>query len=612
MQSAKEKLYFEIAKLIAHAAAVGEEEALLSLEKPKGQFGDVSSKIAFEIAKREKKSPMAIAQEICAKMKKHEWVEKAVAAGPYVNVLLSGKCFLELAAEIAQQGAEFGKGQAKEGKVLIEFPSVNPNKPWHIGHLRNALLGDSVARMLSFCGEKIERQDYIDDLGLQVAQSVYGFSKFTEGKGGKKFDHLLGEQYVKVAKMMEDEEEEAKVRKLLRELEEGKSAQCVQARHMVERCVLAQYETAYKFGIYHDVLVFESDIVHTIFKEGLALLRTNSAIVQESSGKNAGCLVAKMEGEEFEGMKSPDKVLIRSDGTATYTGKDVIFQLWKFGKLNSKFKYAEFAQQPSGEECFKTAEEGKEMGFGNAQKVINVIGMEQAYPQKVISEIFRLMGFGKEAQNSVHLSYEHVGLAEGKFSGREGTWLGFTADELFEEGKKRAKEKIKGEMEEGEKEKIASAVAAGAIRFAFVGVSSQKKIVFDWDKALSLEGDSAPYAMYAHARCARILEKAKEAGESGENANGYEYNKEEKELIKMAIELPSVAQKGADECQPHIVCDYLVGIASAFNKFYNASPVLASGVPANARAARLQIVRAAKTALANGLNAIGIEAVERM
>ncbi|VVB57826.1 Arginine--tRNA ligase [Candidatus Anstonella stagnisolia] len=610
MEGMREGLYSAIARLVAEAAKTGEEEALLSLEKPKGQFGDVSSKIAFDVAKREKKSPVEIAKGICARIGKHEWVEKAVATGPYVNFLLTDAFYAALAVEVADFGEEFGKGDAKEGKVLIEFPSVNPNKPWHIGHLRNALLGDSIARLLSFGGENVERQDYIDDLGLQVAQSVYGYSKFGEGKSKKKFDHLLGEQYVKIAKMMEDKEEEAQVRKMLHELEGGKSAVCIQARHMVERCVLAQYETAYKFGIYHDVLVFESDIVHNIFKEGLALLRTNSAIVQENTGKNAGCLVAKMEGEEFEGMTSPDKVLIRSDGTATYTGKDVIFQLWKFGKLNGKFKYAQFAKQPNGKECYKTSENGKEMGFGNAQKVVNVIGMEQAYPQKVIAEIFRLMGFAQEAKNSIHLSYEHVGLAEGKFSGREGSWMGFTADELFEEGERRAMEKIKGEMGEGEKKKVAHAVAAGAIRFAFVGVSSQKKIVFDWDKALSLEGDSAPYVMYAHARCARILEKAKglEEGEAGT----YSYNKEERELLKAIMELPLAAQKAASEYQPHILCDYLVGLASMLNKFYNVSPVLASDVPANAKAARLQVVQAAKVALANGLGAIGIEAIERM
>lgn len=611
MRGMRDELYSAVAKLVAQAAGCAQEEALTSLEKPRGQFGDVSSKIAFEIAKREKKNPVQIAAGICAKIGKHEWVEKAAAAGPYLNVLLSDAFYAQLAQGMAQEGVAFGRGSAKKGKVLIEFPSVNPNKPWHIGHLRNALLGDSVARMLSFAGENVERQDYIDDLGLQVAQSVYGFLEFGE-EDWKKFDHMLGEQYVKVAKMVEDAEVEEKVRALLKELEGGKSARCAQARHMVERCVLAQYETAYKFGIFHDVLVFESDIMREIFSEGLALLRTNSAIVQEEGGKNSRCLVAKMQGEEFEGMKSPDKVLIRSDGTATYTGKDVIFQLWKFGKLGSKFKYAHFAKQPNGKECYKTSGEGSEMHFGGAQKVINVIGMEQAYPQKVIAEIFRLMGFAQEAENSVHLSYEHVGLAGGKFSGREGSWKGFTADELFEEGERRAAEKINGEMEGEEKRKIAAAVAAGAIRFALVGVSPQKKIVFDWDKALSLEGDSAPYVMYAHARCARILEKAKGVAEKEWDVANYSYNKEEKELLKMAMELPFVAQKASAECQPHVLCDYLVGLASMLNKFYNSSPVLAADVPKEARQARLQIVKAAKIALACGLGAIGIEAIERM
>jgi arginyl-tRNA synthetase len=180
----------------------------------------------------------------------------------------------------------------------------------------------------------------------------------------------------------------------------------------------SQYETAFKFGIYHNVLIFESDILKAIFHEGMGLLKENKAIVHEKEGKNAGCLVAKMASAEFANMESPDKILVRSDGTATYTGKDVIFQLWKFGLLKNDFTYSKFMHQPTGHDCYMSHPEGRKEKYGKAVRVINVIGMEQAYPQKVIAEIMRLMGYGKQAENSIHLSYEHVWLEDAKFSGR--------------------------------------------------------------------------------------------------------------------------------------------------------------------------------------------------
>lgn len=613
----------KLAKAIAVAAGVSEEEAERSIELPKGQFGDVASSVCFSLAKKEKKNPVELAKGIAAKIKLPNWVDEVKVQGPYLNFLLSHVFYSELLAEVKGKKSDFGRGSKKKGKTIIEFPSVNPNKPWHIGHLRNALLGDAVARILEFSGEQVQRTDYIDDLGLQVAQSFWGYKNFGKKPSGK-LDLWLGQEYVEVSKKFEaDEKVQKEVRQLLKEMEEGKGKNAKECRELVEKCVASQYETAFKFSVYHDVLIFESDILRTIFAEGLELLKKNGAIVHEKEGKNAGCWVAKMTSPEFANMESPDKILIRSDGTATYTGKDVIFQLWKFGLLKNDFSYKKFMKQPNGVECEMTSAKGKKSKMGHAARAVNVIGMEQAYPQKVIAEILRNMGYKKEAENSVHLAYEHVwledetsssaggtGEAEAsarKFSGRQGTWIGYTTDELHEEGVKRAEEKVKEEVQGAERRKIAEAVAEGAIRFSFLRTTPEKKITFKWDEALSLDGDSAPYVIYAHARAHKIFEKGGAGGAL--RISGMEGA--EKELLKKIMLFESVVQEAAKHMRPNMVAEYCLDLAALYNRFYNSCPVL-SCEDGKVRDMRLAINFAALTVMKNALGALGVQALERM
>jgi arginyl-tRNA synthetase len=375
----------------------------------------------------------------------------------------------------------------------------------------------------------------------------------------------------------------------------------------VEGCVGAQYDTAFKFGIYHDVLIFESDIVRTIFAEGMEMLKGSKAIVKETEGKNAGCLVAKMESPEFSKMESPDKVLVRSDGTATYTGKDVIFQLWKFGLLKNDFTYGPFMRQPDGKDCRMSSQRGKAAKYGGVNKVVNVIGMEQIYPQKVIAEILKSMGYARQAERSVHLSYEHVWLEDEKFSGRQGTWIGYTADELYSEGLKRAEAKIKPEVAGVERGGIATAVAAAAIRFSFLKTTPEKKITFRWDDALSLEGDSAPYVMYAHARAHKIFAKAGE-GKAGAVS---ELELAEKGLLKKIMLFDYAVAEAARHMRPHMLAEYCLDLATAYNKFYNSCPVIACE-DAKLRDNRLAMNAAALGVLKSALGVLGIAALEQM
>jgi len=603
----------EIARLVADAADAKEHDVLPAIES--GKVGDLSCKYAFILSKEKKENPAKLAAEIAKKInesEKPENFEKIEAAGPYINFFFSDRAYAAILSDILKKKGRFGSGKKKKGKVLIEFPSVNPNKPWHVGHLRNAILGESVARTLEFDGYPVERMDYINDLGLQVAQSLWGFLH-TKSKPEGKFDQWLGEQYVDVAKKFEDDPKVAEaVRRLIAALEEGNNKDADAGRKLAEDCVRAQYSTALDFGVSHDVLVFESDVMATLFGEGMAFIKGSGPVVLQKEGKEEGCWIVTLS-EDFEKqfgkMENPNKVLIRSDGTAVYTGKDLIFHLWKFGKLKTSFSYEPFMEQ-DGKTAYKTSStssKGKKMGFGNAARVINVIGVEQKYPQAVIVEVLKVLGFADEARNLHHLSYEHVGLPETKFSGRKGTWLGYTADNLLEEAQERVKGKMTIDVSDSEKKEITKAVGVAAIKFAFLRSSADKRITFRWEEALNLEGDSGPYAQYAYVRTNGILGKTKEKPAVSEIA----FNDSEKNLIKRLAQLSDVISRCSKELAPHHLTKYSLDIAADFSSFYAASPVLPEN-DEKIRKTRLAVTLATGIVLKNTLNLLGIECPARM
>lgn len=597
----------EIAELISKAEKIDSEDVLPTIETPRTGFGDLSSRISFVLAASKKEKPVVIAKKIVGKIKgKSENFERIEAAGPYINFFFSKKLYSKLLKEAARKKWGFRK---KKGKIVVEYPSVNPNKPWHIGHLRNAVLGDAVSGILAFSGQDVERLDYINDLGLQVAQSLWGYLNISSKSEGK-FDVWVGKQYVEVAKRFEEDESVQKeVRALVKELEErGKVAK--KGRELTENVVKAQYETAFDYEIFHDVLVLESDLMQTVFDEGLEQIKKNKAVKKETKGKNAGCWVVVLSDElkkEFGELKEPSKVLIRSDGTATYTGKDIIYHIWKFGKLKKKMKFLKFIKQPNGEYAFISSGSGKVSDFGNASRIINIIGVEQKFPQKVVVDILKNLGYSKESGNYVHLAYEHVSLPGEKFSGRKGTWLGYTADELLEEAKGRVLDKIKLDVSEKEKKKISHDVAVGAIKFSILKSGAEKRIIFNWDDVLSMEGDSGPYAQYAYVRTRGILGKTKEKPA----VQSKDFNDDEKELIKILCSFPDVTEKSAKELSPHYIAKYCLDVSGYFTKFYGSSPVLKEP-DEKKRKTRLAIVEATGIVLKEALSLLGIPCPEKM
>ena len=583
-------MYKEAEELLR--SIVGDIEIVFS-DTPDSKLGDFSSTVAFAMAKKMKKNPKEVAEEIISnlKTKKMKYIKEIRNVGPYINFFINYDTLgHDLLKNILN---EEWKIEEKKEKVIVEHTSTNPNKPLHMGHLRNAILGDTLARIFKFLKYNTEIQNYIDDLGIQVAETLWGYKnlKFDENK---KFDHLLGEIYVEAEKI-KDYKIEKEIRALNKEMEESGIS-----REFVERCLKAQLETLSELNISYDVLVFESDLIRSkIFDEAYEKIKQSKDIVLEEGGENIGCLVMKL-GNIFPDMENPDKILIRSDGTATYTGKDVAYHLWKFGLVEKNMKYLKWNS------LYKSFSEGETKDFGNGDIVINVIGVEQIYPQEVVKLSLELLGYYEKAENFYHLAYEHVSLPEEKFSGRKGTWIGYTVDELLEEAFLKAKEEVesrRSDLPEEKKVKIAKAVASGAIRYNIIKYAPEKKITFRWKDALNFEGDSSPYLQYAHARCCSILKKA-ELSDFIPNFS----DSEEKELIKTLYEFVIETEKACNLKRPHIVTKYLNDLATVFNSFYNSLKVLGS----EKEAQRLTLVKATQIVLKKGLSLLGIEALEEM
>jgi arginyl-tRNA synthetase len=596
---------------------------------PKEEFGDLSTTIAFQISKKEKKNPEEISREIAKALEKVKVVEKVDIKGGYINLFLADSFYIDSVYSIDEN---FGKGTEKE-KVIIEYPSVNPNKPWHIGHLRNALIGDCLSNILEFRGYRVERENFINDLGLQVVQSVWGYITSDEKEGNEKFDHYLGRKYVEIAKKEITDE----VRNFARKLEEGEESISRRTREICERCLNAQLQTSENYGIFYDLLIWESDILRSkLFEKANSILKEKKIIkkVEDGSSPYFNCYTVELDPSLFPSLKSDEKVIIKSDGTSTYIAKDIAFQFLKLGIIEDGLKFKKYLIQRNGKPLYTTyffedkkARKKDEFKFEKGDKVINIIGSEQSYLQNLIKYIIGKID-SEKAKNFIHLAYEHVVLPQEKFVGRLGTWIGYTADELLEEGIRRAKAEIEKRAErtkinKREMEKIAKMVAVAAIKFSILRVSPTKQIVFDFDRAISFEGDTGPYLQYSCVRARKILEKFEE--EKGKEKKGKEEKKEEKEkkkeekirltkeernLIKKILEFPSTIEKISKNYEYYCLPNYALELADLFNIFYEKCPVIKS--EGEVREIRMKIVLAYYTVLKKVLDLIGIEVPSKM
>jgi arginyl-tRNA synthetase len=620
-----------VVRMLSEVFSVSQEIVIGSIEKPPDSaLGDLASTIAFPLAKELKKSPTVVVSEFLPKLEnlanEESLIKEVTTKGPYINIFLDHGKMAELTIRSVLELAEdYGRSQEFKGKrALIEYPAVNPSKPWHIGHTRNAVLGDTLCNILDWVGYDAVRLDYVNDLGLQIAQLIWKLIQINDHESDMKYDHHLGHLYVQAQEEFDNSESVQKeVREISRKLENLDSKEAKLSAKMVTKCLKAQCETSYRLGIYHDYQVWESAIAHSgILELAQKMMLKSDNILKLDEGEKAGCIVADLSViDEFKDMKDPYKVLFRSDGTRTYTGADVALQLWKFGIIEDPFKYSLFDNQPNGKPVMRTDFQGKRVKLGKFDIVMNVIGSRQAHPQKMVYTVLDILGYSKESENSHHIAYEFVGLEDADFSGRHGTWIGYSTDDVLDKATELARVEVqKRNPDEDDvfKDHVANQVAVGAVRYLMLNTSPDRQITFRWNEALDFNGDSAPYLQYSHARAQRILEKAEENITTSADLTLLS-TEAEFELVKAIARLPEEILEVARTLKKNVwgtsftsnrITAYGYGLANLFSKFYDSCPVLKA--EPELKASRLALVRAFRIAIANCLTVLGVPIVNRM
>jgi len=498
---------------------------------PHQKFGDLALTFPFEIAKKMKATPRKIAQEIIPLISPIEGVENIEVAGAgYINLFLDKKGFFShnlLSLPTTSLSAQ-------EEKIIIEHTNINPNKAAHIGHLRNACLGDTLARCLKYKGEKVEIQNYIDDTGAQVVDVVFGFMEMEKKslseikKIKEKFDYYCWDLYARVSSYLEkNPQAQSRRPEILKKIEEGENPEAEIANYISRRILKAHLQTMSRIGVTYDLLPCESSILALKFWEkAFSMLKEKKAINLASAGANKDCWVMKLEEEDQK-----EKVIVRSDGTVTYVGKDIAYQLWKFGLLDEDFYYKPFITEDNKTIWITTSSPKNDSPqFGKGSQVYNVIDIRQAYLQKIVVQGLKSLNYFKQAEKSVHFSYEMVALSlksleeldlevseedkEKSFlevSGRKG--LGIKADDLLDRLEEKALsevEKRNPELLDSQKINIAHQIATGALRYFMLKYARNSLIVFDFDEALNFEGETGPYLQYTLVRLSSIFRKLKE------------------------------------------------------------------------------------------------------
>ena len=604
-------------------------DILFSVEPSKPGFGDASSNVSFLLARHLKKSPKEIADMLAAKFEKLQNIlVLRVESHPsgYLNFFANWEKLNQLILSESDLD-EFGSVDlGKNASIVVEHTSVNPNKALHIGHIRNIIIGDTVSRILKKSNYKVNVLNYVDDSGLQVADIIVGFTYFgfaQEPPAGKKFDHYCGDDvYVKTTEKYEQDSSLEEIRKnVLKELEDGGSQTAQFADKITRRVLEGQLETCWNLGVFYDCLNFESQIIRSgLWNKIFEKLKEMSLIEFDSEGKNANCWVIRGENNE------EDKVIVRSNGTATYIAKDIPYAAWKLGLLEDPFNYKKYEKlQPGNHILWQTTLEDsfEEKQNFTADKVITVIDSRQARLQKIITT---LMAKFKSAPDAyVHLGYESVTLSadtaqtlglntdgkQAQMSGRKGLYV--NADSVYDLLKNKTIEETKKrhpEMNDFEIQKIAHIVSVGTLRYEMIKQDLDKMITFDLIKSLSLEGDTASYIQYTHARASRIIEKS---GRSPSIDVDFTLlnDTSELELVRTIGLFDLIVLNAAQNLSPKVIARYCHDMAVSFNSFYEHVKVLDLG-DQKLENSRLCLVNSFKMTLEKSLGLLGIEAPDKM
>jgi arginyl-tRNA synthetase len=585
-------------------------------QPPRVEMGEYALPLSFELAKRLRKPPRKIAEEIVAHIGPITGFDKLEVAGAgYINARVNRGEFA--VALLRREGAEPPVVELAEhahGKVMVEHTSINPNKAAHIGHLRNAVLGDTFVRLLRADGRRVDVQNYIDNTGVQVADVVVGFVHL-EGKSkadvqaliasDPRFDYTCWDLYARVTQWYEQDKANLQVRlDTLHAIERGGNELAEIADLISTDIVRRHLDTMLRLGIEYDFLPRESEILHLHFWEAaFQQLKEKAVITLITEGKNKGCWVMRRNAASGETGESEEdqKVIVRSNGTVTYVGKDIAYHLWKFGLLGRDFGYRRFYRYPTGHECWISSEqdEAGHPHFGDVSAIYNVIDSRQQDAQNNVIEALRALGYTEQAEHYTHFSYDMVALTPRcaaelgydldetdksksyiEISGRKG--FGVKADDLLDRLIASAQNEVDSrhpELKGNERRTIATQIAIGALRYFMLKFTKTSVIAFDFRDALSFEGETGPYAQYAVVRATNIFRKASVDGEQVLAAEG-EYgpclNESDEiwELWLAASRLSIVIGQCIATTEPAHAAKYAFTLAQLFNNFYHRHHIL--------------------------------------
>ena len=616
---------------------------------PRVDLGDLALTAPFDLAKSLRRKPREIAERLAQELGRAPGVRRAeVAGGGYVNLFLDRGAF---AAELVASLHDGGKAPPRPGHVIVEHTSINPNKAAHIGHIRNACLGDTFVRLLRHRGYDVGVQNYIDDTGVQVADVVVGFQHI-DGKSlaeveriDGRFDYYCWDLYARVADFYAaDPKNKPLQAEALHAIEAGGNDTARLAEHVARRIVDCHLATMARLGIRYDLLAHESDILRLHFWDrAFELLKEKGAIRLQTEGKSAGCWVLPM-GEGDDAIDE-DKIIVRSNGTVTYTGKDIAYQLWKLGKLDRDFRYRLYRTDEDGHRLWTTTSGEGEAGspaFGHAKAVYNVIDVGQSYPQRVVKAGVAALGHADGAEGSHHLAYEKVVLSPAtaralgydvsedeavvKVSGRKG--LGVKADDLVDALVAKATAEVDARdpgRDAASRAATATAVATGALRYFMSRFGRTRIITFDMEEALAFTGETGPYVQNAVVRARNIFGKLEaeghgvdgllaraRAGDLGAFLSGEEGDEAWALLLLMARS-EDVAEQAIRAEDVALVAKHAFAVAQAFHSYYQKPKYsVLYAETEDLRAARTLVVDAFVRQMQALLGLLGIPVPERM
>ncbi len=654
----------QIAAIVEQLYGLPEAPAFAVEVPPTRALGDLALTVAFQLARPLRKPPRVIAKEIADAADGLEGIARIeVAPNGYLNLFLDRRTFA--LARMRDEVALPALDADAAGKTVVEHTAINPNKAAHIGHLRNAALGDTLVRVLRFRGTPVEVQNYIDDTGVQVADVVVGFRELEHKTRAEvealardtRFDYYCWDLYSTVTEWYGGDKARLAVRAAtLHDLEHGGNETAALGTVIVDRIVRAHLATMARLNIGYDLLTYEGDILRLKFwAQAFDILKANGAVFLQKEGRLAGCWVMRIEegeaaaaeGDDAEAEESREKVIVRSNGVVTYVGKDIANQFWKFGLLGRDFHYRRFEDSAHARELWATTSTDgapTHPPFGRASRIYNVIDSRQMYLQALLAQALRTLGHAREAEHSVHFSYEMVALSHAtakelghapaagteeakkpfvEVSGRKG--LGVKIDDLLDLLTNKALIEVGNrnpELTEAERQRVAAQIAVGAIRYFMLKFSRGKIIVFDIEEALAFEGETGPYLQYAVVRANNIFHKLDEREgtthaqvlDGLDAANPAELDEADSALWALVFEaarLDEVVEQVVRTLEFSVLAKYAFGLAQVFNAFYHRSPILAEE-DADRKRWRAAGVGYVRAQLGRALDLMGIEVPTRM